>query len=219
VGSRYDFAGRGDNRQSPHGEERREAARLEHHKSAIADLCTHNADLRVNPGSVGRPSFETPAARAPQDEGGEESQRSAGPVFSGAGAPSSAPLARGQAFPSPRKIRGSGAPGRRTNLKSASAKTRRAHAGKFTQSAQTWWGARLSALHRGVFTPASGRAFRRGHSASSVSQLLAGVLSNPRRSPVAARARGYESHPRAPHPIPSFGTSPETPSVDRTRGI
>jgi hypothetical protein len=51
--------------------------RLEHRKSAIADLRTNSADLRVNPGSVGRcPSpdqvrgrlFETLAALAPQDE-------------------------------------------------------------------------------------------------------------------------------------------------------
>ena len=82
--------------------------------------------------------------------------------------------------------------------------------------------ARLPALHRGVFTAAPGRAFSSALSAA-VSQLLAGDRCVPGRSPDAARVRGCEPRPRAPHrrrpgiagrpPPKEFACSPAPPSI------
>src|SRR5438093_723808 len=61
----------------PHGEERRAATRLEHPKSAVADLGIRNFRSRVNPRSVATATAvaalvlrEPRFARPPQDEGG-----------------------------------------------------------------------------------------------------------------------------------------------------
>ena len=52
------------------------------------------------------------------------------------------------------------------------------------------------------------RALRRTSMRSAVSQLLAGVRSDPGRSPGAARVRGYEPRPRAPRqPFPGCPVS------------
>jgi hypothetical protein len=49
----------------------------------------------------------------------------------------------------------------------------------------------------------AGPRFRRGIPAPAVSELLAGVPSDPGRCPGAARVCAYEAHPQAPHPAPS----------------
>ena len=70
---------------------------------------------------------------------------------------------------------------------------------------------RLAALHRGVFTTASGRAFRAGARPAAVSRLPAGTRSGPGRSPDAARGRAGEARTRAPRPSPAKQRPAERP--------
>lgn len=73
---------------------------------------------------------------------------------------------------------------------------------------------RLAAHHRGVFMPASGRAFIR-HLGRIVSRLPAGTPSGPGRSPDAARERGRRSlRARAPHLPPSDWRHRSTPLAE-----
>ena len=78
-------------------------------------------------------------------------------------------------------------------------------------------GAPLGAPPRHFSVP--GRAFRRGIRASSVSQLLAGGRSTPRRSPGDARVRGDEPRPQVPHPAPSAERHRLTPLSERGEWI
>ncbi len=70
---------------------------------------------------------------------------------------------------------------------------------------------RLAALHRGVFTTASGRAFRAGARPAAVSRLPAGTRSGPGRSSDAARGRAGEARTRAPRPSPAKQRPAERP--------
>ena len=70
---------------------------------------------------------------------------------------------------------------------------------------------RLAALHRGVFTTASGRAFRADARPAAVSRLPAGTRSGPGRSPDAARGRAGEARTRAPRPSPAKQRPAERP--------
>ncbi len=89
---------------------------------------------------------------------------------------------------------------------------------------------RLSALHLRRFPSGAGTAlsgpglgrlpdWEKAPNRLSVSELLAGVLSNPGRSPGAARARGYEPRPQAPHPIPPSRRLMKTPLGGPNVGI
>ena len=62
----------------------------------------------------------------------------------------------------------------------------------------------------------AGPRFLPGIPARTVSELLAGVRSDPGRCPGAARVRGCEPRPRAPHPAPLSRRLMRAPSADRT---
>ncbi|MBV6487029.1 MAG: hypothetical protein GHHEDOFH_00967 [Pseudorhodoplanes sp.] len=100
-------------------------------------------------------------------------------------------------FLCPRRTRGTWSAGRRTIL-----------AGRAPCGTR-----RLPALHCGVFTPASGRAFSRAFY-TGVSRLPAGTPSGPGRSPDAARGHAGEARTRAPHPPPPSSALQSVPSRD-----
>jgi hypothetical protein len=196
---------RSSSSSQPHGEEHRVAMRLEHRKSAIADLRTHSADPRVNPGSVAACSAHPSRRRfaPPQDEG---SARIAPPALLFA-----ARARRPLSLLRRTKARGSGAP--------RGAPTFRAG----ERGAGLAKPARLTALRCGDFAPrgrASGHwtedsspsragGFRRPSSVP-VQPSKAEPRSGPGRLPGASRVRGCEPRPRAPHqPAPGLpGSGP-----------
>ena len=75
----------------------------------------------------------------------------------------------------------------------------------------------LGLVLSGVFLPAPGRALRRASDRreARVSQLLAGSPSASGRSPGAARVRGSEPRPQAPHPAPPLQRLARAPLGER----
>ena len=134
---------------------------------------------------------------APQDE---DRRRQASPplLFEARGRLHSSPPSRGQAFPHP-KMRGMARRWAQPSFQCAIPFGTAAPAGAPSRRSPSGAGPR--------FLP--------GIPARTVSELLAGVRSDPGRCPGAARERGYEPRARAPHPAPPSERLRKTPLIER----